>query len=101
VARWLAFLVAALDVLALTIFFVLFTGSGEAIFYGQTSTINSMLSAWLIAAILTPLLVMFAVLSWKNRNWGIASRIHYSLVTVASLAFIWFLSYWNLLGFHY
>jgi hypothetical protein len=29
------------------------------------------------------------------------ARIHYSLVTLAALAFVWFLNYWNLLGFRY
>ena len=101
VARWLAFLVAALDLLALAVFLVLFTGSGEAIFYGQMSTINVMLSAWLVAAILTVPLLVFAVLSWKNRYWRVASRVHFTLVTVAALAFVWFLNYWNLLGFRY
>jgi hypothetical protein len=29
------------------------------------------------------------------------SRLHYTLVTVAALAFVWFLNYWNWLGWRY
>ncbi len=28
-------------------------------------------------------------------------RVHYTLVVLASLFFLWFLAYWNLLGFHF
>ena len=33
---------------------------------------------WALAAF-TPLLVLFAVLAWKNRTWSLAGRLHYSL----------------------
>lgn len=100
VARSLAFLVAALYLLA-SVIFLQSTGNGEAVAFGQMETIKVALGTWLVAASLTPPLLVFTVLSWKNRYWRVASRIHYSLVAIASLAFIWFLSYWNLLGFHY
>ncbi len=29
----------------------------------------------------------------------LAARLHYSLVTLAALAFVWWLNYWNLLGY--
>ena len=91
-ARWLAFVVAALDLVGFGFFLVVFIGSGDAIFYAQMSTINVMLAAWLIAAILAVPLLVFAVLSWKKRYWGAASRVHYSLMAVAALAFVWFLT---------
>ncbi len=34
----------------------------------------------------------------KTRYWNPGARVHYTLVTLAALAFIWFLNYWNLLG---
>jgi hypothetical protein len=43
----------------------------------------------------------FTVLAWKNKNWSLVERVYYSLIAIASLAFIQFLVYWNLLGFHF
>ena len=48
--------------------------------------------------VLTAGALVYAVLAWKNRYWGIASRAYYTLVTIAAVAFVWFLNYWNLLG---
>jgi hypothetical protein len=45
--------------------------------------------------------VLSAVLAWKNRYWGAAFRLYYTLVTVAAVAFVWFLNYWNMLGWRY
>jgi hypothetical protein len=44
---------------------------------------------------------LYSVLAWKNSYWGIAARVHYTLVTVAAVAFVWFLNYWNLLGWRF
>jgi CubicO group peptidase (beta-lactamase class C family) len=44
-------------------------------------------------------LLIFAILAWKNQSWSLIGRLHYSLVSVAACGFIFFLSYWNLLGF--
>jgi len=54
-----------------------------------------------LAAVLTAGALVYTVLAWKNRYWGIASRLYYTLVTVAAVAFVWFLDYWNLLGWRY
>jgi hypothetical protein len=45
--------------------------------------------------------MVYTGLAWKNRYWGIAGRGYYTLVTVAAVAFVWFLNYWNLLGWRY
>src|SRR6202046_1741686 len=39
--------------------------------------------------------------AWRNRAGAASSRAFYSLVAFAAVAFIPFLAYWNLLGFHY
>ena len=54
-----------------------------------------------ISAALTPAALVYTVLAWKNRYWGIASRAYYTLVTIAAVAFVWFLDYWNWLGWRY
>jgi hypothetical protein len=50
--------------------------------------------------ILTGVLVILAVCAWLRSYWGLVARIHYSLVAITFIAFIWFLNAWNLLGSH-
>jgi len=54
-----------------------------------------------LSAVLTVGALVFTVLAWKNRYWGIAGRAYYTLVTFAAAAFVWFMNYWNLLGWRY
>ncbi len=64
-------------------------------------------SPWFVALLVIPVvtsvvasvLVIFTFLAWKDRYWSLVGRLHYTVVTVAALAFIWFANYWNLLGF--
>lgn len=104
VARWLSFCISVIFLFALVVFTAIYldkNGFAMAIGFGQVSTINIILIAWLIASVLVLGLISFTVIMWLKHYWGIASRIHYTLVTVAAIAFIWFLNYWNLLGFQY
>jgi hypothetical protein len=39
--------------------------------------------------------------AWRQRAWGIVGRLHYTLVAVAALYFVWYLSEVNLLGFRF
>lgn len=54
-----------------------------------------------LSALLTVVALLFTVVAWKDRYWGIAYRVYYTLVTVAAVVFVWFLNYWNLLGWRY
>ena len=54
-----------------------------------------------MSAVLTVGALVYTVLAWKNSYWGIAARAYYTLVTVAAVAFVWFLNYWNLLGWRF
>jgi hypothetical protein len=97
-------LVAFLDLSALFAFLVIFldgNGFGEMIAYGEMSRIKAILTIWLAAAALTIVLAFLTIIVWKQGFWGGVARIHYSLVALAALAFVWFLNYWNLLGFRY
>lgn len=55
----------------------------------------------LVATALSVGLIVFTGLAWKNRYGGLFGRLHYSLVTVAAVGFVWFLNQWNLLGFRW
>jgi CubicO group peptidase (beta-lactamase class C family) len=50
------------------------------------------------AAVVGLSLPFFLVRVWKDRYWSVATRIHYSLVTVTALCMVPYLYHWNLLG---
>jgi uncharacterized membrane protein YuzA (DUF378 family) len=52
----------------------------------------------LLTAVLTIGLLVFTLLAWKEGYWSTMGRVHYTLITLAALAFTWFMNYWNLLG---
>jgi len=60
--------------------------------------ISALNSIYLPVALALPLPI-FTALAWGNLWWKKSTRIHYTLVTLAVLAAIWWAHYWNLLGF--
>jgi hypothetical protein len=60
-----------------------------------------LLGAGVLSAVLTAGALVYTVLAWKDRYWGIAVRLYYTLVTVAAVAFLWFMDFWNLLGWRF
>ena len=69
--------------------------------FGIATAYKLVLGLGVLSAALTVAAVLAAAAAWKNRYWRIATRVHYSVVAVAALAFLWFLNYWNLLGWRY
>jgi CubicO group peptidase (beta-lactamase class C family) len=55
----------------------------------------------LITTAATLVILWQVSMAWRNRAGTASSRAFYSLVALAAVAFIPFLAYWNLLGFHY
>jgi CubicO group peptidase (beta-lactamase class C family) len=49
-----------------------------------------------IAAILTLVTAAFAILAWKERYWTVINRVHYTVVTIALVAMLWWVNFWNL-----
>ena len=66
--------------------------------FGISTIYRIVLGLGVLSAVLTARALVYTVLAWKNRYWGILGRLYYTLVTVAAVAFVWFLNYWNLLG---
>ena len=58
----------------------------------------ALLAIPILTALLTVGLLIFTVRAWKEGYWSTFGRVHYSLIT---LAFTWFVNYWNLLGFRF
>jgi CubicO group peptidase (beta-lactamase class C family) len=74
---------------------------GQQIWSGIPLLLKIVLGLGVLSAMLTVGAVVYTVLAWKNSYCGIASRMYYTLVTIAAVAFVWFLNQWNLLGWRY
>jgi len=74
---------------------------GEQIVFGIPFAYMVTLGLGVLSALLTVAALIYTVLAWKERYWGVAYRIYYTLAAVAAAAFVWFLNQWNLLGWRY
>lgn len=100
-ARLLAALTIALNLIFIIGFAVSMYRIGEDLIYGMSPVVIALLVIPIVITILTIGLVIFTVLGWKNKYWSLLGRLYYSLITLACIGFIFFLNYWNLLGFRY
>jgi CubicO group peptidase (beta-lactamase class C family) len=98
VAGWILLGISVLNVLFLV--GTMLWGDLNTVF-GVSLIYRLVLALPVLAAVLTVAALVYTVLAWKDRFWGLAGRVHYTLVTVAAVAFVWFLNYWNLLGWRF
>ena len=75
--------------------------AGYGIVFGVPPFFKVLLVLPVLAAVLTVGALVFTVLAWKDGYWGIVGRVHYTLVTIAALAFLWSLNFLNLLGWKF
>jgi hypothetical protein len=86
----LAFLVGFVSIVA--------AGLSELIFAVPRS-LYAVLTLPLVGLVLTALAVLLAVRVWREKFWTRGARVLHTAGVAAALAFVWFLSYWNLLGY--
>jgi hypothetical protein len=96
-ARWLASLTSALN-LVLPVWFVLLLLEYAETYVWPTRAVSAITRLWLLGVPLTLSVAVLAALAWKDRYWSVAGRAHYTLVALAAVLFILFLSNWNLIG---
>jgi CubicO group peptidase (beta-lactamase class C family) len=100
-ARWLAGGVGALSVLYLIGYplalIVVARSNLLELVYGDSPLLRAMQVLPLLIVVLAASALALTVPAWIRRYWGVAGRVHYTLVVLAGLAFVWFLYYWNLL----
>jgi cation transport ATPase len=51
-----------------------------------------------IAVLLAIAMIWCAIKCWQNAYWRLGRRIHFTLVTLATVYMSWFFYYWNMLG---
>ena len=100
-ARWSAALASMLNLLFLMGLVIVSSIDQLGLIYGIPSSLKGLFTIALVAALLALASFGFAVLAWKNSYWSLLARIHYTLVALALLAFIWWLNNWNLLGYRF
>jgi CubicO group peptidase (beta-lactamase class C family) len=100
-ADWIILGISVLNLLFLAGFGLGMAEMMQNVLLDPPLIIKIALGLGLLAAMLTAGALVYTVLAWKDGYWGVAFRIYYTLVTVAAVAFVWFLNYWNLLGWRY
>jgi len=71
------------------------------VYFVPNSLIPSMTSLLAVLPAITVLtigMILFAGLAWIMSYRGFAGRLHYTILTLSALAFIWWLNYWHVLG---
>ena len=101
VAGWISLGICVLNLLFLVGIALWFRPERPSELHGLSLIVEIVMGLGVLAAVLTVGALVYSVLAWKNSYWGIAGRAYYTLVTVAALAFVWFLNYWNWLGWRY
>jgi cytochrome bd-type quinol oxidase subunit 2 len=99
-ARWIAGVMSMLFVL-FVLGLVGILSDQMNVMFGVPPLLKILLILPLISVVLAIGTLIVAFLAWKNKCWSGCGRLHYTLVVLAALVFIWFLNYWNLLGFHF
>jgi hypothetical protein len=101
VARWIIGAISVLNLLVVGGMMWGAMGGMQNELLDPPMIIKIALGGGVLAAVLTLGALVYTLLAWKNSYWGIAFRVYYTLVTVAAVAFVWFLNYWNMLGWRF
>jgi hypothetical protein len=97
--RWILVAISLLNLVFL--FGMLFGYRPPTELHGVALPIKLLMTTTVMSALLTAAALVYLVLAWRDRDWGVASRFYHTFVTIAAVAFIWFLNQWNLLGWRF
>ena len=101
VAGWIILGISLLNLLFLTGVALWFRPMRPSELHGISLIVEIVMGLGVLAAVLTVGALVSTVLAWKKSYWSLASRVYYTLVTIAAVAFVWFLNYWNWLGWRF
>ncbi|HEY5730282.1 MAG TPA: serine hydrolase domain-containing protein [Anaerolineales bacterium] len=100
IANWFIVGISVLNLLFVVGTMLMLGGLGFPRF-GVTLTDKITLGLGVLSALLTVGALVYGVLAWKDHYWSVAYRVYYTLVTIVAVAFVWFLNFWNLLGWRF
>jgi CubicO group peptidase (beta-lactamase class C family) len=96
---WAALVGGMLLLFLVRCFGVLYGGVLPNFVWGITPDMVESLNSMYLPAMLALALPIFTILAWVKGWWKVSMRVYYTLVTLAVFAGIWWVHYWNLLGF--
>jgi hypothetical protein len=67
--------------------------------FGLPPWVEVLLASTQVCAVLAALTLLGCLIAWLAGYWRFTGRLHYTLVALAGIGFVWFLYYWNLLTF--
>lgn len=70
-------------------------------FFGMPAVVIALLYLPIFSAGMTTCLPIVGLITWQDKSWSVAERLHYLLTILASGIFIFLLNYWNFLGFRF
>lgn len=101
VARWTVGIAAVASWL-----FLVLTGVATVRLIGSLGADSGALGVLSGLALVPPVIALLGIAGavllvpvWRQRYWRPAGRVHYTLLVVACVAFVWFLAFWRLLAF--
>jgi len=97
-ALWVGWMVSALNLVFMLGILLSF---GEELVYGVPLLIRVMLVIPIVTSILSLAFLALAVIAWMRGTWSLVSRLYYSLIALASVLFVLFAGYWNMLGWRF
>ncbi len=65
--------------------------------YGIPKQVGRLLVIPPLTVILVMAMIFFAIRAWAGRWWSVFDRLHYSVVALAGILWVWFVLYWRLL----
>jgi CubicO group peptidase (beta-lactamase class C family) len=99
-ARWMAGLMALL-LLVFLVGLAALLGDTNKFMFGVPTALKILLGLPVLSILFLVLSLVFSILAWTKRYWTGCARLHYTLVVLAGLGFLWVLNYWNLLGWKF
>lgn len=67
------------------------------IVFGISPFLQKLLMGTQVIAVLAAITLLGCLIAWVMRYWRFSGRLHYTLVALAGVGFVWFLYHWNLL----
>jgi hypothetical protein len=92
-------LLGALNLAFVVAFVAIVAGGVRELIFALPKGFYAVLTLPLVGAALTLLAAVLAVKVWRESYWTRGRRLLHTAGVLAAIAFVWFLNFWNLLGY--